>query len=74
MPRTDHVEKEGVLLEACGGGKYKVALDEDSSEIIIGLNGKMRRHRIRVMPGDRVRVALSPADMSNGMIVYRYSR
>lgn len=70
MPREDHLELDGVVLDACGGGKYRIQLDV-GREVLAQLNGKMRRHHIRVIPGDKVRVAVSPYDTSHGFIVFR---
>lgn len=69
MPRDDLVEVEGVILDAMGGGKYKVKTSD--SEVIAQLSGRLRRNHIRVVPGDRVRVALSPYDLTNGLISFR---
>lgn len=71
MPREDHVELDGVIEEACGGGKYRVKLDLNEKTVIAQLNGRMKRFHIRVIPGDRVKVAVSPYDVSNGLITFR---
>lgn len=71
MPREDHIELDGVIEEACGGGKYRVKLDTASMMVMAQLNGRMKRHHIRVIPGDRVKVAVSPYDMTHGLIVFR---
>jgi translation initiation factor IF-1 len=70
MPRGDHIELEGTVREALAGGTFKITL-ESGHEVLAYLAGKLRRHRIRVVPGDRVTVALSPYDANRGMIVYR---
>lgn len=71
MPKGDHLELDGVIMEASGGGKYRVKTDEGGNIVIAQLNGRMKRNHIRVLPGDRVRVAVSPYDTSNGLITYR---
>lgn len=73
MPKDDHVELAGVIVDTLGGGQYSVKVKQDEKEIDIRarLCGKMKMHKIRVMPGDRVRVAVSPYDTSHGMITYR---
>jgi translation initiation factor IF-1 len=69
MARADHIELEGVVQEALAG-KFKIQLDTGHS-VLAYLAGRLRRNRIRVVPGDRVTVALSPYDAARGMIVYR---
>lgn len=70
MAREDHIELEGTVKEALAGGTFKVELDQHH-EVIAYLAGKLRRNRIRVVPGDRVTVAISPYDPKRGMIVFR---
>jgi translation initiation factor IF-1 len=67
------VEALGTILEALPGTKFRVKL-ENGHEIIAYLCGKMRKYYIRILLGDRVRVELSPYDLSQGRIVYRYKR
>jgi len=71
MPRNDLVEMEGVVGRQLGGGQYRITTG-DGEEIRAQLNGRMRRNHIRVLPGDRVKVAVSPYDKSHGMITYRF--
>lgn len=71
MPRDDHVEMEGTVLDALGGGQYKVKITNGGVEVRAKLSGRMQRHHIRVIPGDRVKVAVSPYDMTHGMITFR---
>lgn len=70
MPREDHIEMDGVVIDSCGG-KFRVDLKNGSSPVIAQLNGRMRQNRIRVIAGDTVKVALSPYDLTRGLIVYR---
>ena len=65
------VELEGEVVEAFRSGMYRVALD-NGHETLGYLAGKMRRYRIRVNPGDRVRLELSPYDLGRGRIVFRH--
>lgn len=67
------LEVEGVVTEALPNTQFKVELD-NGEEILAYLSGKMRRHYIRVLLGDRVRVELSPYDLTKGRIVYRYKK
>jgi translation initiation factor IF-1 len=71
MSKGDLLEMEGVIQDALGGGQYNVKVDQGGALVRAQLSGRMRRHHIRVLPGDRVRVAVSPYDLSHGLIVYR---
>lgn len=71
MSKGDLLEVSGVVTDALGGGQYRVELDEAKVTVRGRLSGRMRRHRIRVLPGDRVKVALSPYDLTHGFIVFR---
>ena len=72
MPeKEEKIEFEGEVLEALSNGKYRIALD-NGHETLGYLAGKMRRFRIRIMPGDRIKIELSPYDLNRGRIVYRY--
>ena len=71
MPREDHIEFEGTVEEAGGGGKFRIRLDLNQASILAQLSGKMRQNKIRVIPGDRVRVAVSPYDPTHGIITFR---
>jgi len=64
------VTEEGIVLEALPNTFFRVRLDE-GREILASLAGKLRRYRIRVLPGDRVRVEITPYDTDRGRIVYR---
>jgi translation initiation factor IF-1 len=68
--KEEKVEVEGDIVEAFGGGMFKIALD-NGHETLGYTSGKMRRFRIRMAPGDRVKVELSPYDLTRGRIVYR---
>ena len=71
MAKEEKVELEGEVVEALSNGKYRIALD-NGHETLGYIAGKMRRYRIRIFPGDRIRVELSPYDLNRGRIVYRY--
>jgi len=66
----DTVELDGEIIETLPNTQFKVQLDA-GQEIIAHLSGKMRIHRIKVLPGDRVKVAMSPYDLTKGRIVLR---
>jgi len=67
----DFLEIDGVVDEALPSTIFRVKLDNGKT-ILAYLSGKMRLHRIRILPGDRVRLKISPYDLTRGRIVYRY--
>lgn len=69
--KEDKVELEGEILESLGNGMYKIGLD-NGHETLGYTAGKMRRYRIRVLPGDRITIELSAYDLGRGRIVYRH--
>lgn len=69
----EKVEVEGSIIEALPNTQFLVKLDNDH-EVLAYLSGKMRRYYIRILLGDRVRVEISPYDMSRGRITYRYKK
>jgi translation initiation factor IF-1 len=64
---------EGSVIEALPSTQFKVRLDNDH-EILAYLSGKMRKYYIRILLGDRVRVEMSPYDLTRGRIVYRHKK
>jgi translation initiation factor IF-1 len=71
MAKEEKVEFEGEVVEALPNAMFKVMLD-NGHEVLGHVAGKMRRYRIRILPGDRVRVEVSPYDLSRARIVYRH--
>ncbi|NIV39193.1 MAG: translation initiation factor IF-1 [Anaerolineae bacterium] len=71
--KEDKIDVEGTVIEALPATQFRVRLD-NGHEILAYLSGKMRRYYIRILLGDRVRVELSPYDLTRGRIVYRYKR
>jgi translation initiation factor IF-1 len=69
--RADGVTAEGTAVEALRDARFRVRLDNDHEVLAHGA-GKLRLHRIRVSPGDRVQVELSPYDLTRGRITYRF--
>jgi translation initiation factor IF-1 len=69
--KEDKVEFEGEVVEALRSGMFRIKLDNDH-ETLGYTAGKMRRYRIRILPGDRVKVELSPYDLTRGRIVFRF--
>jgi translation initiation factor IF-1 len=75
MPKDDHVSFRGQITSVYAGGLFEVVLENaNKTSIKARLSGKLRQHRIRVILGDTVEVAVSPYDMSHGMITYRGNR
>ena len=70
LSRDDHVQLDGVVTQVFAGGQFEVQTDA-GAVVRAQLSGRMRKNRIRVILGDRVTVALSPYDLTHGMIVYR---
>ena len=71
MGKEDVIEVQGVVLETLPNAMFRVKL-ESGQKILAHISGKMRMHFIRILPGDRVTVELSPYDLSRGRITYRY--
>jgi translation initiation factor IF-1 len=70
-PKEEKIEFTGEVLEALSNGKYRIALD-NGHEALGYTAGKMRRYRIRILPGDRVQIELSAYDLTRGRIVFRH--
>jgi translation initiation factor IF-1 len=71
MAKTGVIEVEGVVKEALPNTTFRVEL-ENGHEILAHTSGKMRMHYIRILPGDKVKLELSPYDLNRGRIIYRY--
>ena len=70
MSKQDLIKQDGVVLEALGNAKFRVQLENGHE--IAHIAGKMRMNYIRILPGDKVSVEMSPYDLSKGRITYRY--
>jgi translation initiation factor IF-1 len=70
MAKEDVIEVEGVVEEPLPNAMFKVKLD-NGHEILAHISGKMRMHFIRILPGDRVKLEVSPYDLNRGRITYR---
>ncbi len=66
------IELDGTILENLPNARFRVKLDEGDLEVLAHVSGKMRMHYIRIMPGDRVKVEVSPYDLTMGRITYRH--
>ena len=71
MSKTGTIEQDGVIKEALSNAMFRVEL-ENGHVIIAHISGKMRMHYIRILPGDKVKVEMSPYDLSKGRISFRY--
>ena len=71
MPKQSAIEQEGVIIETLPNAMFKVGL-ENGHVIIAHISGKMRMNYIKILPGDKVRVEMSPYDLSKGRISFRY--
>lgn len=69
--KEDIIELEGKVVEPLPNAMFRVEL-ENGHKVLAHISGKMRMHYIRILPGDKVLVQLSPYDLSRGRIVYRY--
>ncbi|MCH3917164.1 MAG: translation initiation factor IF-1 [Spirochaetia bacterium] len=70
VAKEEAIEVEGLVREALPNTMFRVEL-QNNHVILAHLSGKMRKHYIRIVPGDTVRVALSPYDLTKGRIIYR---
>ena len=71
MSKEDAVELEGKVVEPLPNAMFKVEL-ENGHQVLAHISGKMRMHYIKILPGDKVTVELSPYDLDRGRITYRY--
>jgi translation initiation factor IF-1 len=71
MAKQDSIQVEATVVETLPNASFKVVL-ENKHEVLAHISGRMRKNYIRILPGDRVLVELSPYDLSRGRITYRY--
>jgi translation initiation factor IF-1 len=71
MAKKNLIKQDGIIEEALSNAMFRVRLENDH-QIIATISGKMRMNYIRILPGDKVSVELSPYDLSRGRIIYRY--
>jgi translation initiation factor IF-1 len=70
MPKKDEIEVEGRVIEALPNAMFRVEIDE-SHQVLATLSGRIRMNFVRIVPGDRVKVVLSPYDLTRGRITWR---
>lgn len=71
MAKQELIKQDGIITESLSNAMFRVRL-ENGHEIIAHISGKMRMHYIKILPGDKVSVEMSPYDLSKGRITYRY--
>jgi len=71
MAKQELIKQDGIIEEALSNAMFRVRLQNDH-KIVATISGKMRMHYIRILPGDKVAVEMSPYDLSRGRIIYRY--
>ena len=71
MAKQKHIEQDCVITEALSNAQFRVEL-ENGHVLIAHISGKMRMHYIKLLPGDKVRLELSPYDLTKGRITFRY--
>ena len=71
MAKQASIEQDGTITEALSNAMFRVEL-ENGHEVVAHISGKMRMNYIKILPGDRVKLEMSPYDLSKGRIVYRY--
>ena len=71
MAKQKHIEQDGVIVEALSNAMFRVEL-ENGHVLIAHISGKMRMHYIKLLPGDKVKLELSPYDLLKGRITFRY--
>ncbi len=71
MAKQNSIEQDGTIVEALSNAMFRVEL-ENGHQVIAHISGKMRMHYIKILPGDKVKLEMSPYDLTKGRIVYRY--
>lgn len=71
MAKQSSIEQDGTIVEALSNAMFRVEL-QNGHEVVAHISGKMRMNYIKILPGDKVKLEMSPYDLSKGRIVYRY--
>jgi translation initiation factor IF-1 len=71
MAKTESIEQDGTIIEALSNAMFRVEL-ENGHVVVAHISGKMRMNYIKILPGDKVKVEISPYDLTKGRITYRY--
>lgn len=72
MSKEEAIEVMATVIETLPNALFRVELEDNQHEVLAHISGKMRKNFIRILPGDKVLVELSPYDLTRGRIVYRY--
>ncbi|MEO6049731.1 MAG: translation initiation factor IF-1 [Pyrinomonadaceae bacterium] len=72
MSKEEAIEVTATVLDTLPNAMFKVTVDDNQHEVLAHISGKMRKNFIRILPGDKVLVELSPYDLKRGRITYRY--
>lgn len=72
MSKEEAIEVTATVLETLPNAMFKVELEDGQHQVLAHISGKMRKNFIRILPGDRVLIELSPYDLTRGRITYRY--
>ncbi len=72
MSKEEAIEVTATVLETLPNAMFRIALEDNQHQVLAHISGKMRKNFIRILPGDRVLVELSPYDLNRGRITYRY--
>lgn len=70
--KKEVIEADGTVLETLPNAMFKVRLDDSGAEILAHISGKMRMYYIKILPGDKVKVEMTPYDLTKGRVTYRY--
>ena len=73
MAKQENIKQDGTIIEALSNAMFRVSL-ESGHKIVATISGKMRMNYIRILPGDKVKVEISPYDLTRGRISYRYKQ
>ncbi len=71
MPKQSNIEQDGTIKEALSNAMFRVEL-QNGHQVIAHISGKMRMNYIKILPGDKVKLEMSPYDLTKGRIIYRY--
>ena len=71
MAKQDNIELDGIIKQALSNAMFRVEL-ENGHEVVAHISGKMRKFYIKLLPGDKVKMEMSPYDLTKGRITYRY--
>jgi translation initiation factor IF-1 len=71
MSKEDLIELTGKVNEVLPGNMFRIVIDQSNHELVCYTSGKLKRHKIRVIAGDKVKIEVSPYDLNKGRVIYR---